>query len=98
MPDDRVWHVYVLECDARLYTGVTTEPDRRLREHRSGGARAARFTRAAARVTLRYSIALGERSLALRAERRLKSLTRAEKLALIAAQPDRRALLERLSL
>ncbi len=98
MSEDRVWHVYLLECDTRLYTGVTTEPYRRLREHQSGGARAARFTRGAGRVNLCYSVALGDHGLALRAERRLKSLTRTEKLALITSQPDRRALLERLSL
>lgn len=39
-----MWTVYVLECaDGSLYTGVTTDPVRRLAEHNSGrGAKALR--------------------------------------------------------
>ncbi|NCO18726.1 MAG: GIY-YIG nuclease family protein [Gammaproteobacteria bacterium] len=29
------WWIYILDCDGRLYTGITTDPDRRLREHRA---------------------------------------------------------------
>ncbi len=90
------WWVYIIECDDRLYTGITTDPERRLHEHQSG--RGARFTRGAQRVTMRYRCALGSRSIALRAEYRLKNLPRGDKLALIRAQPMRDALLARLAL
>ena len=93
-----VWWVYILDCDGRLYTGVTTDPDRRLREHRAGRTRAARFTRGATSVELRYAVAVGGRSLALQAEYRLKRLPRAEKLMLCEGSPSAADLLEWLAL
>ena len=33
----RMWYVYILECkDGTLYTGVTTDVERRLAEHKRG--------------------------------------------------------------
>ena len=92
------WWIYVLDCDGRLYTGVTTDPERRLQEHRAGRSRAARFTRGAASVEMRYAVALGDRSMALRAEYRLKRLPRAEKLTVCERSPSAAELLERLAL
>jgi putative endonuclease len=44
MPAD--WYVYILECeDGTLYTGVTKDTARRLKEHQQGGCR---YTRAGA--------------------------------------------------
>jgi len=93
-----LWWIYLLDCDGRLYTGITTDPDRRLREHRAGRSRSARFTRGARSVELRYAVAVGERSLALRAEHRLKRLPRTEKLKLCEQSPSAAALLMQLSL
>ncbi|NKI36468.1 GIY-YIG nuclease family protein [Wenzhouxiangella sp. XN79A] len=92
------WWIYILDCDGRLYTGVTTDPERRLREHRAGRTRAARFTRGATSVELRYAVAVGGRSLALQAEYRLKRLPRAEKLTLCERSPSAVELLERIAL
>jgi putative endonuclease len=92
------WWVYVLDCDGRLYTGVTTDPERRCREHRAGLTRAARFTRGATSIELRYAVAVGGRSLALRAEHRLKRLPRSEKLRLCERSPSAAVLLDRLAL
>lgn len=101
MSDDEanapVWWIYILDCDGRLYTGVTTDPDRRLREHRAGRSRAARFTRGAVSVELRYAVAVGGRSAALQAEHRLKRLPRQEKLALCGQSPSAADLLKRLA-
>lgn len=93
-----VWWVYVLECDGRLYTGVSTDPARRCDEHRAGGAKAARFTRAAKSVEMRYAAPVGTRSIALRAEYRIKQLSRSEKLALLSQNPDAGTLLGQLGL
>ena len=42
-----VYYVYILRCSGdRLYTGITTDPERRLREHSGLDAGGARFTRA----------------------------------------------------
>jgi putative endonuclease len=82
------WWLYLLDCDGRLYTGISTDPVRRYREHLSGGPRGARFTRAAKKVTLMWSAAIGSHSDALRAEHRLRKLPRQRKLAIIATAPD----------
>jgi putative endonuclease len=92
------WWIYLLDCDGRLYTGVTTDPARRLREHRAGRSRSARFTRGASSVELRYAVALEGRSLALRAEHRIKRLSRGEKIELCRQSPSSALLLERLGL
>jgi len=40
---DRPWYLYVLDCaDGTTYTGITTDPRRRLEEH--NGGRGARYT------------------------------------------------------
>lgn len=81
-PGEPCWWLYLLDCDGRLYTGISTDPARRLREHQ-GGRRGARFTRAARTVTLCWQTPIGSRSLALRAEYRLRRWSRRDKLALI---------------
>jgi len=92
------WWIYLLDCDGRLYTGVTTDPTRRLKEHRAGRSRSARFTRGASCVEMRYAVALGVRSLALRAEHRIKRLPRSEKIKLCKQAPPTAVLLSQLGL
>ena len=75
------WIVYVARCrDGSLYTGITTDPERRLKEHNQGLGAA--YTRSRLPVTLIYRELAGSRSQALRRERAIKSLTRAAKEAL----------------
>lgn len=92
------WHLYMLDCDGRYYTGIATDPERRLAEHRSGNRRAAKFTRAARSHALVYAIPLGDRGMALRAEARVKKLSRSQKQSLIDARPNREGLLAMLGL
>lgn len=76
------WSVYVLRCaDGSLYTGVTTDLNRRLLAH-NGGTGAA-YTRARLPVTLLYSEPAGGRSEALKRELQIKKLPRRRKLELI---------------
>ena len=76
----KLYYVYLLECrGGRLYTGITTDIERRLAEHR-GGRRGARFTRAHPPVKLLAACRAGTRSAALRLEAALKRLKPAEKL------------------
>ena len=43
---NRTTYVYILQCnDQTYYTGLTTDPQRRLKEHQAGGSKAARYTR-----------------------------------------------------
>ncbi|HEV2856322.1 MAG TPA: GIY-YIG nuclease family protein [Thermoanaerobaculia bacterium] len=75
-------YVYILRCgDGSLYTGITTDLDRRLEQHRAG--RASRYTRSRLPVALAWSGEVGSWSAALREERRIKALTRAEKEAFL---------------
>jgi len=77
------YYCYILRCaDGSFYTGWTTDPDRRLRQHNAG--RGARYTRARRPVRLAYIEPQPSRAEAMRRERRLKALPRPRKLALIA--------------
>jgi putative endonuclease len=83
--DKKAWFVYMLHCaNGALYTGVTTDVQRRMDEHASGGPRSARFTRAFAPVQLVYHCRLGSKRLAYRVEYRLKRLSREKKAVVVA--------------
>jgi putative endonuclease len=75
--------VYILRCaDGSLYTGAAKDVARRLRQHLAG--QASRYTRARLPVALAWSRRVRTWPGALREERRLKGLTRTQKLELIA--------------
>ncbi len=75
-----MWHMYVVRCDdGTLYTGVTTDITRRVNEH-NASPRGAKYTKSRRPVTLVYSKAYSNKSLAMKAEYRFKQLTRAEKI------------------
>jgi putative endonuclease len=75
------WTVYLARCgDGTLYTGVTTDPERRLAEHNRGCGAA--YTRSRLPVELIYLERVGSRSHALRREHAIKRMSRAEKEAL----------------
>ena len=77
------WIVYVARCrDGSLYTGVTTDPERRLSEHNAG--RGASYTRSRIPIVMVYWESAEDRSGALRRERAIKRLTRAQKEELVA--------------
>jgi putative endonuclease len=76
--------VYLLRCrDGSLYTGWTSDLDRRLARHAAG--KASRYTASRLPVELALALAMADRTAARREEARIKRLTRADKLALIAA-------------
>lgn|SRR5574340_164661 len=76
----RPYYVYLLECrGGRLYAGITTDVERRLREHR-GASKGARFTRAHPPVKLVATVRVASRSAALRLEASIRKLRRPQKL------------------
>lgn len=82
------WTVYILRCaDRTLYTGVTTDLDRRLDEHNRGVG--ARYTAARRPVRLCYREPAPDRAAAQRREAEIKRLPRALKLDLIGAYRKR---------
>jgi len=80
------FYCYIVECaDGTYYTGWSTDPERRLREHAAG--RGSRYTRAHPPERLVFVERQPDRAAAMRRERALKAMTRARKRALIATQP-----------
>jgi putative endonuclease len=75
--------VYMLRCrDGSLYTGWTTDLERRLERHRAG--KASRYTASRLPVELALALAMSDRTAARREEARIKRLDRPGKLALLA--------------
>lgn len=87
-----MWQVYLIRCrDGSLYTGITVDLERRLREHAAEGAACAKYLRGKGPFTLAFSGAVGTRAEALRAEQRIKKLPKEHKERLVAgniALPD----------
>lgn len=79
---EKMWFVYILRCgDGSLYTGITTDVERRLAVHRSG--KGAKYTRSHLPVELVYTAECGDHSAALKREWEIKELSREEKMILI---------------
>jgi putative endonuclease len=82
-----MYYVYMVECaDKTLYTGITTDLERRVIEHNSSD-KGAKYTRARRPVTLVYSERYEDRSRASKREYEIKhTMNRREKLSLIQNQ------------
>ena len=79
---ESIWYLYILRCkDDTLYTGITTDVEKRLEAHRSG--KGAKYTRGRAPLELVYRETCGSHSDALKRELAVKRLTRDQKLQLI---------------
>lgn len=82
------WRVYMLRCaDGSLYTGITTQLERRLHEH-NHSPKGARYTRHRRPVELVYTEHHPSRSAASKREANLKKLSRREKEALLGRTPS----------
>ena len=78
-----MYYLYILKCaDETLYTGITTDLDRRLMEHNTS-KKGAKYTMARRPVEIVYSKRFKNRSNASKEEARIKKLNKAEKLAMI---------------
>ena len=75
-------YAYIVECaDGTLYSGWTTDLEKRIAAHNAG--QGAKYTRSRRPVTLRYYEEFENKSEALRRECALKKMSRAKKQALI---------------
>ena len=80
---DSIWYLYILRCkDGSLYTGITTDVEKRLEAHRSG--KGAKYTRGRGPLELVYRETCGSHSNALKRELEIKALPREKKELLIA--------------
>lgn len=81
------WFVYMIRAsDDRLYTGITTNIERRFNEH-CGSLKGAKFFRGRQPVEVVYTETQPDRSSALRRESDIKKLSRCLKLKLINSNP-----------
>jgi|AntRauTorcE11897_2_1112592.scaffolds.fasta_scaffold118013_1 putative endonuclease len=80
------WWVYLLRCaDGTFYTGITTDPERRVRQHNGELVGGARYTRPRRPVLLVYKEPCSDRSEAGKREASIRKLSRSRKHALISA-------------
>jgi putative endonuclease len=78
-----MYYLYILKCaDATLYVGITTDLKRRVMEHNENKL-GAKYTATRRPVELVFAQKFCSRSLASKAEARIKKMKRAEKLKLI---------------
>ena len=74
------WFLYVIRCrNGRLYTGITTDVERRFAEHTSNDKKGAKCLRGKAPLTLVMKKKIGSRSMALQIEARVKKLPKIKK-------------------
>ena len=77
------WYVYVIKAsDDSLYTGITTDVQRRFKEH-CGTQKGARYFRGRQPLEVVYRESHPDRGSALRREADIKKLTREQKLKVI---------------
>lgn len=78
-----MWYTYIVKCsDNSLYTGITTDIERRVLEHNESD-KWAKYTRARRPVELVYKSESENKSEASKEEYRIKKLSRKEKEELI---------------
>ena len=82
---ETIWYLYILRCgDGTLYTGITTDVEKRLAAHRSG--KGAKYTRGRQPLELVYRETCKSHSQALKRELEVKRLTRQDKESLISGR------------
>lgn len=76
-----MWYVYIVECcDFSYYTGITTDLDRRIKEHNESN-KGAKYTRSRRPVKLIAYCNVKSKSMALKLEYKVKSLKKKDKIA-----------------
>lgn len=79
-----MYYVYIIRCvDGTLYSGITTDVERRILEHNSS-SKGARYTRSRRPCTLVYTAPFPNRAVASQEEARIKRLSRDKKISFIA--------------
>lgn len=83
MAIQKTWYVYFLRCnDNSLYTGITTDVNRRLHQHNHTKL-GAKYTRAKRPVTLAFIETVPDKSTACKREYQLRNLSKLKKEQLV---------------
>jgi putative endonuclease len=81
-PVTPIWHLYMIRVEnGHLYTGITTDVERRFSEHQSG--RGAKYLRGKGLLTLVFHQEIGSRSAALKLEAQIKKMSKQQKESLL---------------
>ena len=79
---ENTWKLYILRCrDGSLYTGITTDVEKRFTAHNTG--KGAKYTRGRLPLEVVYRECCGTHSDALKREAAIKRMTRQEKESLL---------------
>ncbi|HKI60025.1 MAG TPA: GIY-YIG nuclease family protein [Mariprofundaceae bacterium] len=96
MAAEVVWYLYMIRLENNhLYTGITTDIDRRFAEHQSG--KGAKYLRGKGKMRLVFTEKIGGHSSALKVEARIKKMPKFEKERLINGERNIQADLEQSS-
>lgn len=72
------WYLYIIRCrDGSLYTGITTDVERRFAEHRAN--KGAKYLRGRGPLKLVFKKQIGKKEMALKIERLIKKLPKLQK-------------------
>jgi len=78
------WFLYLIRCKhGQLYTGITTDVERRFEEHKSHDKKGSKYLRGKAPLRLVMKKRIGNKSLALKIEAKVKKLSKAKKELLV---------------
>jgi len=79
------WYVYLIRlANGHLYTGITTDPRRRLKEHCGDRSKGAKSLKGKGPLTLVWQQPVADKSMALRIEYQIKRLAKADKERIVA--------------
>lgn len=89
----KLWYVYMIRCDDNsLYTGITTDLNRRFCEHKEG--RGAKYTRNKKPIEISTFFILNDRSEASKLEYFIKKLSKSEKEFLILNEKNKKVFIK----
>ena len=78
------YYFYIVRCaDNSLYSGITTNLEKRIAEHNSGDGKGSKYTRAKRPVHLVYSEQYPDRGVSTRREAEVKKWPKAKKEGLV---------------
>ena len=78
------WFLYLIRCkNGRLYTGITTDVERRFEEHKSGDKKGSKYLRGKTPLKLVLKKKVGNRSMAMKIEAKVKKLPKIKKELLV---------------
>ena len=76
----QIWSLYLIRCcDNSLYTGISNDISARWAMHQSGHSRSAKYLRGRHPLSLVFTAAIGTKSAACKAEKRIKKLNKCQK-------------------